>query len=331
MKKNLFALALALGMLISGVGHENSFSLITMAEANGSADSPQTAIEEKASEAFSLAALENREFYFASGAGGWRTVLQIRADGSFSGAYSDSDMCSFAEGYPKGTYYLCEFEGIFTDPVQINEYTYSMRIAEIRCAMEPNTTEIIDEVLYHYSTPYGIEGAQELLIYLPGAPIAELPEEYMSWVRNDIAEPDAPELPFFGLYNAAEQNGFSSYDLLVRLDAQLASTRELADALNASLADALLTQGDMNLKSCELYELWEYALNAVLHALQNTLPAKELAALTEEQQAWIAEREKAIEEAGADVLGDSIYPLIVNTEAARLTEERVSELYARLK
>ena len=32
--------------------------------------------------------------------------------------------------------------------------------------------------------------------------IAELPEEYINWVQSAIADPEATELPFHGLYNA---------------------------------------------------------------------------------------------------------------------------------
>ena len=39
----------------------------------------------------------------------------------------------------------------------------------------------------------------------------------------------------------------------------------------------------------------------------------------------------AVKEAGQEMQGGSIYPLIVNSETARLTEERVLELYERLK
>jgi len=321
MKKTLPALVLMLGLLTMGFGPQDSFFMTALAEGSASP-------EEKASDELSFADLKNLEFYFASGAGGWRTVLQIKADGSFSGVFSDSEMGSVGEGYPKGTYYLCEFEGSFTEPVPLNDYTYSMKIADLRCIREPETTEIIDEILYHYSTPYGIEGTEEILIYLPGAPIAELPEQYMNWVRNDIAVPETDALPFYGLYNVSEQNGFSSYE--ISLSAQLASIREQADAVSASLENDPLTQADMNLKAYELAELWNAALNIVWEMLEDSLPEEELAALTEEQQDWLAERDRAVEEAGQEVQGGSIYPLIVNSEAARLTEERVCELYERL-
>ena len=330
MKKRLLALALLLGLLTTGFGHEGGFFSAAKAETAGNSALAQE-VAEGPSKAFSFDDLTNKEFYFASGAGGWRTLLYIKADGSFSGAFSDSEMGSVGEGYPKGTYYLCEFEGSFTQPVQLNDYTYSMKIAGLRCVKEPETTEIIDEIRYYYSTPYGIEGTEEVLIYLPGAPTDELPEEYMNWVRNDMADPDAAELPFYGLYNVTGQNGFSSHNFFVSLDEYLAFIQEQASILSASLANDPLTQYELNLKSQELAALWDAALNAVLSKLQGSLSEEEVAVLTAEQQAWMDAKDKAVEEAGKEVQGGSVYPLIVNSEAARLTEERVFELYERLK
>ncbi len=330
MKKRLLALALLLGLLTTGFGHGGRLTLAAKAETTNNT-APAQESTESPSEALSFADLMNKEFYFASGAGGWRTCLYINADGSFTGMFSDSEMGSVGEGYPKGTYYLCEFEGTFTQPVQLNDYTYSMKISGLRCVKEPDTTEIIDEILYYYSTPYGIEGTEEVLVYLPGAPTDELPEGYMNWVRNDMAEPDAAQLPFYGLYNITEQNGFSSHEFFVCLDEYLAYSQEQAQSISAALENDPLTQNELNLKSQELAELWDAALNAVLSKLQGSLSEEELAALTAEQQAWMAEKDKAVEEAGKEVQGGSIYPLIVNSEAARLTEERVFELYARLK
>ncbi|MBQ2955019.1 MAG: DUF1311 domain-containing protein [Clostridia bacterium] len=330
MKKRLLALALLLGLLTTGFGYGDRFFPTAKAENTGDSVLTQEGTEESSKD-LTFADLKNREFYFASGAGGWRTLLYINADGSFSGAFSDSEMGSVGEGYPKGTYYLCEFEGRFTQPVQLNDYTYSMEIAGLRCVKEPDTTEIIDEIRYCYSTPYGLEGTEEVLIYLPGAPTDELPEAYMNWVRNDMAEPDAAELPFYGLYNIAEQNGFSSHDFFVSLDEYLVFIQEQASVLAASLENDPLTQAELNLKSQELAALWDAALNAVLSKLQGSLSEEELAVLTAEQQTWMEEKDKAVEEAGKEVQGGSIYPLIVNSEAARLTEERVFELYERLK
>lgn len=280
---------------------------------------------------FDFETLKDVEFYFASGAGGWRTFLNIEEDGSFHGEYSDSDMGSTGEGYPNGTYYYCEFSGKFTEAVKVNDYTYSMKIEEISCVHEPETSEIIDEILYYYATPYGLEGAEEVLIYLPGAPTSELPEEYLNWVRNDMVDPNAAELPFCGLYSVTEQNGFSSYDISGRIDDMMAATEEWAITIRASLEHDTLTQADMNVKAMELYETWDAALNTLWSELKEKLSKDEFNVLLEEQRVWIADKEAAVQEAGKKVEGGSLYALVVNMKAAEITEARVYELYEMLK
>ena len=158
---------------------------------------------------FSYGDLENVEFSFSSGAGGWRTYLYIEYDGRFYGQYSDSEMGSVGEGYPNGSYYVCDFEGKFKEPVKVNDYTYSLEIAEIRTEKPSGTQEIMDEILYIYSDPYGIDGADKVLLYLPGTPVDKLPEDYLLWARTAIM--DAKTLPFYGIYNEVEMNGFVSY------------------------------------------------------------------------------------------------------------------------
>lgn len=283
-------------------------------------------VEESNSSIF--AELKGLEFYFSSGAGGWRTIVRIKADGSFWGVYSDSEMGSIGEGYPHGTYYYCEFAGRFTEPVKVNDYTYSMEIEEMYYANEPDTEEIIEEMLYCYTTPYGLDGAKEVLLYLPDAPTAELPEEYMDWVYNGMEDTNAEKLSFYGLYNVTEQNGFSSYNAL---EDYMANTKLWSDMRKDSLENEALTQTEMNIKSQELYAIWDGALNDLWSEVKMTVSEEEFEQLLEEQRLWIAEKERAVEEAGKEVEGGSMYSLVVNMKAAELTEERVYELYELLR
>ena len=111
----------------------------------------------------------------------------------------------------------------------------------------------------------------------------------------------------------------------------IASVEAQSDAIKKSLTEDALTQFDMNMKSGELYDLWDGALNYLWGELKNTLPEDEFAALTDEQLQWIADKEQAVAEAGKPYEGGSIYSLIVNDEAACITQERVYELYELLK
>ena len=109
----------------------------------------------------------------------------------------------------------------------------------------------------------------------------------------------------------------------------IASVKEQADLIRTSFEQDVLTQLEMNLKSQELYELWDGALNYLLDELKLRLPEEEFAKLQEEQQIWVAEKEKYLEGVG-DEIGGSLFPFAMNTTAAKLTEERVYQLYELL-
>lgn len=108
--------------------------------------------------------------------------------------------------------YLCDFKGKFTAPEQINEYTWSVKIESLELANEPGTSEMKEDSVWHYSDPYGLTDADEILFYLPNAPIAELPEDFKSWAAAYSGNMSIQALlPFYGLYNLNGRQGFSSH------------------------------------------------------------------------------------------------------------------------
>jgi uncharacterized protein YecT (DUF1311 family) len=328
MKKRLFILLIAICLLAAGCGKTEKEEIqIIPEETMEETISQEEIIVEKETSEFLFKDLEDHQFCFSSGAGGWRTFLNIDADGHFDGAYSDSEMGSVGEGYPNGTYYYCEFVGKFTEPVKVNDYTYSVEIEELSTIKEADTKEIIDGVLYEYCMPFGIDGAEELLIYLPGAPTSELPEAYMDWVRFSMEDPEAETLPFYGLYNVKEQNGFSSYDTGAHVEEDIALLEEWAKTLKDLLENEDLTQAEMNEASSELYATWDSALNILWNELKEELPDDEFSKLLEEQREWIKAKEDAVAKAGAEYEGGSMHSMAVNMEAADITEKRVNELY----
>ncbi len=159
---------------------------------------------------FSFSDISELEFWFGSGAGAWRTVLYVADDGSFEGLYTDSDMGSADTDYPNGTCYSSEFTGTFTAPKKVDEYTYSVEIQDLTLSKDPGTEEIRDGIKYLYSEPYGLDDAKELLFYLPGTPVKDLPEGYLSWARG-YGDAIEETLPFYGLYNVDGDQGFSSH------------------------------------------------------------------------------------------------------------------------
>lgn len=114
------------------------------------------------------------------------------------------------------------------------------------------------------------------------------------------------------------------------LEDYMASVKERADAIRGALQQEPLTQVEMNAKAQELYTLWDTALNELWGKIKEKLPEEDYVKLLEQQRAWVAEKEQAMEAAGKEVEGGSMYPLIVFGEAASITEVRVYELYALL-
>lgn len=114
-------------------------------------------------------------------------------------------------------------------------------------------------------------------------------------------------------------------------DGYLNLLKEQSDILKTSLQEDELTQAELNQKSQDLYKLWDDALNDLWGKLRSSLPEDEFDKLLDEQLDWIEDKENAVAEAGKPYEGGSIYPLIVNSEAAQITEDRVYELYELLK
>lgn len=284
-------------------------------------------ISEEENGTFSFANFRNLEFWFSSGAGGWATIMTVKADGSFSGQFFDGDLGVTGDGYPNGTMFLCDFTGQFTQPVKVNEYTYSMQILELNYAEEAGKEEIKDGMLYCYTDVYGLEEAEDILIYLSGAPLAELPEEFRSWVGYyDLSYTTDTELPFYALNNEALQYGFSSYDIVDNLKENLTYTEDWAASIEDSIKNDFLTQTELNEKSQELYELWDSALNRVWGVLKQTQDEETMSLLTVEEREWIALKEQAVAEAGADYEGGTMQAMIMSQKAAEMTKARVYEL-----
>ena len=145
-------------------------------------------------------------YTFASGVGAWSTELYLEEDGSFWGTYHDSDASEV---------YYCSFTGQFTDFRQIDAQTYAMRLSTLEKDEVMGTDWYESGLHYIASEPYGVYGGDIFVLYLEGHPTATLPEEFLSWVRmpqgwSDDEIPSA--LPFGGLYNVSEQQGFFSSD-----------------------------------------------------------------------------------------------------------------------
>ncbi|MBD5478686.1 MAG: DUF1311 domain-containing protein [Lachnospiraceae bacterium] len=271
--------------------------------------------------AFSFEDLAGIEFHFDSKG---RTTVVIHADGSFQGEYSDVDTEGMGEDFQE-TEYRCDFSGQFTQPVKVNDYTYSVQIEEMNYKKEEGKEEIKEGVRYIYSDAYGLADTENILIYLSGAPLEELPEEYRSWTGYYDSATDE-FLPCYGLYNKERRYGFSSYRVADNLRDMIASVEECTAPIEEALADnSMLLE-----KRCEKADMlcwwWDTASDYVWEALRKTQDEETLRTLTEEEKDWILIRERLAAEAGAAYENEAQQSLAMKLKTAELTRERVYEL-----
>lgn len=159
--------------------------------------------QEKAEEA-----IFPRSFCFASGAGAWSTELEVAADGSFSGLYHDTDAGDAEESYPNGTVYICTFRGQFSQPEQVDGNTYRVRLEGLEAEETEGEETFADGRRYVGSRPYGLDDADEILIYLPGSRRQDLPQAFVDWTWAFDPWDTDDELTAYGLYNVAGEQGF---------------------------------------------------------------------------------------------------------------------------
>ncbi len=148
--------------------------------------------------------------FFSSGVGGWWTEIQIDEKGEFIGNYHDSDNGDIGDGYPQGTVYICDFDGKFVVKEKIDEFTYLLTLESLNYEIPENDTEIVEEVRYIYTEPYGLEDEEEFILCLPGKKRAEISEEVLGWDNaygyGDVEPPE--EIEGYILYGVKNERGF---------------------------------------------------------------------------------------------------------------------------
>lgn len=136
---------------------------------------------------------------FSSGAGAWGTNITINGTGFFSGSFSDSDMGD-------ATVYICDFDGKF-NVVDIGRHGVSLKLADINTKHTTGNVWYENGVRYVASDPYGLEDCVQFILYIPGTPATQLPEDMKYWLHGAA---DSGTLNCYALYNPATGDTFIS-------------------------------------------------------------------------------------------------------------------------
>lgn len=147
-------------------------------------------------------------FTFTSGAGGWATTIDLYTSGEFTGSYQDSNMGDTGDGYPKGTVYICNFYGKFTEPKKADDHTYAMNLEKLVPDQPAGVTYYQDGIRYITADPYGFDKAKGMLVFLDGAPKDKLPQGFIDWTIGWGDVFPGGVLDGYGIYNVEGQMGF---------------------------------------------------------------------------------------------------------------------------
>ena len=140
------------------------------------------------------------EFAFSSGAGAWATELTLNKDGSFKGVYHDANVTDV---------FYCKFSGQFRQIKKVNNYTYSMRLTDLKYKHKIGKKWKKQGASYTASEAYGLEKGKTFYFYTPQTPRKKLSEEFLSWYHNNIYFKKVPKkLKCYGLYNKKMGYGF---------------------------------------------------------------------------------------------------------------------------
>ena len=162
--------------------------------------------------ALTLDQLANMTWSFSSGVGGWSTDIRTAAGGSFSGEYHDSEMGETGDGFPNGSIYHCNFTGKLSLQEQVDAFTWKVRIDSLTLDEAPGNVSIEDDGIRYVSCEvYGLSEGDEMLLYLPGAPVDGFTEDMQMWAHLFEEEVKPSVLEDWFLYSENNESGFVGY------------------------------------------------------------------------------------------------------------------------
>lgn len=122
------------------------------------------------------APLEGRIFRYTQTFSGGTTTLTMGEAGSFSGQYMLFKPGETGDDYPKGTIYLSNFTGRFTNAVEKSSRLYTLDISSLSLSTAAGNTVYKDGYRYIATEAHGFENASSVELYMSGASTAAMDE-----------------------------------------------------------------------------------------------------------------------------------------------------------
>ena len=147
-------------------------------------------------------------YYFQVGVGNRYVKIDLNSDGTFTGAYSDTNLGESGSGYNFTTYYN-EFSGSFDGPHSTGTYEYGTYVKNFKLKYKVGssaikTDEYGQKIRYVYSTPSGIAQRDYFRLFIQGTPTSALPDDFTNYVMYLSDN----YLPYHAFYNVTGHSVF---------------------------------------------------------------------------------------------------------------------------
>lgn len=144
-------------------------------------------------------------YLFSSGAGGWSTSMDLKADGTVKGVFTAQERSMISKDYNFIQYYS-EFSGKCSGVEKVDDCTYTFTISDIKYSKDPGTEEILtlngEKTKRVYSIARGVEdGVNTVYAYTADTSVSKLSKSFVTDINNmRWSEKDSPTLLYKCLY-----------------------------------------------------------------------------------------------------------------------------------
>jgi len=135
----------------------------------------------------------------STGIGAWWDDLTVQRDGTFVGGFNDTDL---------DTVYTCSYSGKFKDIKRVNDYTYSMTVAELETERPDGMEWYSEEGMLHIAVEANLKEGETCYIYTPEAPTDQLPTDFLTWFSLLHGREAGAVLGCYGLCNEDASCGY---------------------------------------------------------------------------------------------------------------------------
>ena len=137
--------------------------------------------------------------------------ITINADGSVKGTYRNPERGVTGPDYPKGLIICNDFTGKFTNIKQIDDSVYTMTLSSYTLTHQVGDDWYSDGYAYYADEIYGLKNNVKFILYTPGTPIPDMPEEVLMSFPGDDFE-GAKFFNYYCLYNVDYGCAFFEYN-----------------------------------------------------------------------------------------------------------------------